>query len=234
MIFYPNCRPTLFFHSSRLKKDNKTGQRRYRMNFAITVDPVEILKCDEVIRDGYESIDTREKKCVRYEIGEDCPDINMRFFSLKDSPTPMIALHKLHLETLALTRVEGLVELWFSTELQFTKKLHDFVGEACFTRLWAEFEGAQKSLSIITDGTVEDELYEDAVKLVRDAAKASTSLLQRRLRISYSRASALLEAMENCGVVGPDRQREGREVLQPAEQPKRGRKGKSAAAGKED
>jgi hypothetical protein len=50
-----------------------------------------------------------------------------------------------------------------------------------------------------------DELYQDAVSTVRNFGKASPSLLQRRLRIPYGRACALLEQMEKDGVVSaPD------------------------------
>jgi S-DNA-T family DNA segregation ATPase FtsK/SpoIIIE len=49
----------------------------------------------------------------------------------------------------------------------------------------------------------EDEMYEESVKLVRTLKKASVSLLQRRLRIGYTRAARLIDLMEERGVVGP-------------------------------
>jgi S-DNA-T family DNA segregation ATPase FtsK/SpoIIIE len=49
----------------------------------------------------------------------------------------------------------------------------------------------------------EDELYEEAVEMVRRLGKASVSLLQRRLRIGYTRAARLIDMMEERGVVGP-------------------------------
>jgi S-DNA-T family DNA segregation ATPase FtsK/SpoIIIE len=56
------------------------------------------------------------------------------------------------------------------------------------------------------DGDVDaddDELYEQAVEMVRRLNKASVSLLQRRLRIGYTRAARLIDVMEERGVVGP-------------------------------
>ena len=47
----------------------------------------------------------------------------------------------------------------------------------------------------------QDELYEDAVRIVRQANRASTSLLQRRLRIGYARACHLIDMMETRGIV---------------------------------
>lgn len=48
-----------------------------------------------------------------------------------------------------------------------------------------------------------DELYEQAVEMVRRLNKASVSLLQRRMRIGYTRAARLIDMMEDEGVVGP-------------------------------
>jgi DNA segregation ATPase FtsK/SpoIIIE-like protein len=53
------------------------------------------------------------------------------------------------------------------------------------------------------DALEDDELYEKAVELVRRLDKASVSLLQRRLRIGYTRAARMIDVMEARGVVGP-------------------------------
>jgi S-DNA-T family DNA segregation ATPase FtsK/SpoIIIE len=53
------------------------------------------------------------------------------------------------------------------------------------------------------DGDGEDDMYDEAVDLVRKLNKASVSLLQRRLRIGYTRAARLIDLMEERGVVGP-------------------------------
>ena len=58
-----------------------------------------------------------------------------------------------------------------------------------------------------------DELYQDAVRLVIEFGKASTSLLQRRLRIGYGRAAHLIDLMENDGIVGAADGPKPREVL---------------------
>ncbi len=60
---------------------------------------------------------------------------------------------------------------------------------------------------------VEDELYEEAVKLVIEMQSASVSLLQRRFRIGYNRAARLIDAMEENGIVGPYEGNKPREVL---------------------
>jgi S-DNA-T family DNA segregation ATPase FtsK/SpoIIIE len=60
-----------------------------------------------------------------------------------------------------------------------------------------------------------DELFEDAVRLVLEFGKASTSLLQRRLRIGYGRAAHLIDMMERDGIVGPAEGSKPREILKP-------------------
>ncbi len=60
-----------------------------------------------------------------------------------------------------------------------------------------------------------DDLFEDAVRLVLEFGKASTSLLQRRLRIGYGRAAHLIDMMERDGIVGPADGPKPREILKP-------------------
>jgi S-DNA-T family DNA segregation ATPase FtsK/SpoIIIE len=59
----------------------------------------------------------------------------------------------------------------------------------------------------------DDDLYQDAVRLVIEFGKASTSLLQRRLRIGYGRAAHLIDLMEQDGIVGAADGPKPREVL---------------------
>ncbi len=50
---------------------------------------------------------------------------------------------------------------------------------------------------------VDDDMYEEALEVIKRAGKASASLLQRRLRVGYARAARLLDIMEERGVIGP-------------------------------
>ena len=59
----------------------------------------------------------------------------------------------------------------------------------------------------------DDDMFKDAVRCVIENRKASTSLLQRRLRIGYGRAARLIETMEEQGIVGPADGSRPREVL---------------------
>jgi S-DNA-T family DNA segregation ATPase FtsK/SpoIIIE len=59
----------------------------------------------------------------------------------------------------------------------------------------------------------DDDMWKDAVQVVIDNRKASTSLLQRRLRIGYGRASRLIDQMEEQGIVSPADGSKPRDVL---------------------
>ncbi len=58
-----------------------------------------------------------------------------------------------------------------------------------------------------------DPLYEDAVRLVLNTQQASSSMLQRRMRVGYARAARLIDMMELDGIVGPSQGSHAREIL---------------------
>ncbi len=59
----------------------------------------------------------------------------------------------------------------------------------------------------------DDDMWQDAVRVVVEGGKASTSLLQRRLRIGYARAARIIESMEEQGIIGQQDGSRPREVL---------------------
>lgn len=73
--------------------------------------------------------------------------------------------------------------------------------------------GKGSVVSEIGGGGSDDDMFRDAVRCVIEGKKASTSLLQRRLRIGYGRAARLMEEMEEQGIIGPADGSRPREVL---------------------
>ena len=69
------------------------------------------------------------------------------------------------------------------------------------TKLWEETQPKPRS------ATGEDDLLPQAIEIIKQNNKASVSLLQRKLRIGYSRAARLIELLEDKGMVAPTRDR---------------------------
>ena len=58
-----------------------------------------------------------------------------------------------------------------------------------------------------------DEMYDEAVRVVIETNQASVTILQRRLRLGYSRAARLIDMMEQNGLVGPYAGSKARDIL---------------------
>ncbi len=68
-------------------------------------------------------------------------------------------------------------------------------------------------------GGEQDELYDQAVRIVTESRKASISGVQRRLKIGYNRAARMIEEMESAGIVTPMQSNGSREVIAPPPPP---------------
>lgn len=74
-------------------------------------------------------------------------------------------------------------------------------------------EGGSSAGGVSMDPADQDTLLDDAIEIAIDAGKVSTSFLQRRMKVGYSRAARIVDLMEKLGVVGPPDGAKPREVL---------------------
>ncbi|MGZ4839212.1 MAG: DNA translocase FtsK [Terriglobales bacterium] len=123
-------------------------------------------------------------------------------------PSGSARVHRLHAPFVTEKEISAAVEFWKSQALaqyqdKFLEAPKDENGKA---------EGGSSGAAGGADDE-NDELFEDAVRLVLEFGKASTSLLQRRLRIGYGRAAHLIDLMEKDGIVGAADGPKPREVL---------------------
>jgi S-DNA-T family DNA segregation ATPase FtsK/SpoIIIE len=101
-------------------------------------------------------------------------------------------LVRLHAPYVSEKETAAVVKFW--KEQGAAEYVHDFLESPKDER--AAMEGAGENSS------EDDPMFDDAVRLVFEFGKASTSLLQRRLRIGYGRAAHLIDMMERDGLVG--------------------------------
>jgi S-DNA-T family DNA segregation ATPase FtsK/SpoIIIE len=124
-------------------------------------------------------------------------------------PSGSARVHRLHAPFVTEKEIAAVVEFWKAQGLaEYQQQFLDPPkGER---EAGADGSGGEPG----EEGEAEDDpMYGDAVKLVVEFGKASTSLLQRRLRIGYGRAAHLIDLMEQDGIVGAADGPKPREVL---------------------
>jgi len=95
--------------------------------------------------------------------------------------------------------LDRLVHYWKGTEGTHVLTSFYRAEEVTQQPLWEEMRAKEE------EARRGDDLLEEAIAMVRKHNRASISLLQRRLRIGYSRAARLIDLLEEQGIVGPDR-----------------------------
>jgi S-DNA-T family DNA segregation ATPase FtsK/SpoIIIE len=124
-------------------------------------------------------------------------------------PSGSARVHRLHAPFVTEKEIAAVVEFW---KAQATAEYQQHFLDAPKEEREAGAGGTGGEAGAESDGE-DDPMYADAVKLVVEFGKASTSLLQRRLRIGYGRAAHLIDLMEQDGIVGAADGPKPREVL---------------------
>jgi S-DNA-T family DNA segregation ATPase FtsK/SpoIIIE len=126
-------------------------------------------------------------------------------------PSGSARVHRLHAPYVTEKEIEAVVEFWKAQgEAQYQEKFLETPKE---DRATGADDSGEISGGDNDSDNENDPLFNDAVRLVIEFGKASTSLLQRRLRIGYGRAAHLIDLMERDGIVGAADGPKPREVL---------------------
>ncbi len=123
-------------------------------------------------------------------------------------PSGSARVHRLHAPLVTEKEIAAVVEFW--KQQGAAEYQQQFLEAPKDERETGSGSSASEGSG---EGSEDDPLYQDAVKLVVEFGKASTSLLQRRLRIGYGRAAHLIDLMEQDGIVGAADGPKPREVL---------------------
>jgi DNA segregation ATPase FtsK/SpoIIIE, S-DNA-T family len=111
--------------------------------------------------------------------------------------------------TSKLVRAQGT----FTTDSEL-HKIVDFLKKQGEPEYVTEIKEKMEDQTVdIPDVSEDDELLDAAIEIVRQTRRASTSSLQRRLRIGYTRAARIMDLLEEKGLVGPPRGSDPREIL---------------------
>jgi S-DNA-T family DNA segregation ATPase FtsK/SpoIIIE len=113
-------------------------------------------------------------------------------------------LQRVHAPFVTETEISAVVDFWKAQ------------GGAEYVEAFLESPRDEKGRELNSEDGNEDDndpLFNDAVRLVFEFGKASTSLIQRRLRVGYGRAAHLIDMMERDGLVGPADGSKPREIL---------------------
>jgi S-DNA-T family DNA segregation ATPase FtsK/SpoIIIE len=95
-------------------------------------------------------------------------------------------------------------------------KLLDFIGKNAKQQFVPEIHQKLSKTTILPDeesNEEDEELVEQAIEVIRQTNRASTSIIQRRLRIGYTRAARIMDLLESRGFVGPNKGAEPRDIL---------------------
>jgi S-DNA-T family DNA segregation ATPase FtsK/SpoIIIE len=132
-------------------------------------------------------------------------------------PAGSARLHRIHGPLVTEDEISAVCDFWkaqaqakYNEQLLEPPKEDEETGK---TKGKAAGDRNYESDEAVGGEDTDDELYQDAIRICCEMGRASTSTLQRRLRIGYGRAAHLIDLMEKDGIVGPPDGTRPREVL---------------------
>ena len=110
-----------------------------------------------------------------------------------------------------IERVTGFIKK--SSTAEYNAEIEEKIRKIAAEDLGGKGSKGGDSAAAASNAPDSDNMMEEAIKAVIDAGQASTSLLQRRLKVGYARAGRMIDDMEQMGIVGPHQGSKPRDVL---------------------
>ena len=110
-----------------------------------------------------------------------------------------------------IERVTGFIKK--SHQAEYNAEIEDKIRKIASEELNGKGSKDKDSSAASSNAPDTDSMMEEAIKVVIEAGQASTSLLQRRLKVGYARAGRMIDDMEQMGIVGPHQGSKPRDVL---------------------
>lgn len=129
-------------------------------------------------------------------------------------PAGSARLHRIHGPLVTEDEITSVCDFWREqAQAKYNEQLLETPKDETAKLGASAAAGTESEGGEAAEDDVDDDLYQDAVRVVCEMGRASTSTLQRRLRIGYGRAAHLIDIMEKDGIVGPPDGTRPRELL---------------------
>lgn len=177
MRFFEGVRPEVYVHSAKLRRDKKTGRRLWGFTLIVTFTAPLAETCIVPIAKAWQYITEQDSAAVDVSLSTIAGNASIEFFAHIDDADNVLLLDGVDLGAMRMTRDGTVVQFWFSGEHENTSRLHAFMKEYAYTRVWARFECAQRDLEMSSSDAqkvAEDSGVRDALaQMVAPVAEGS-------------------------------------------------------------
>lgn len=162
-----------------------------------------LIKANVPTRIAFRTVSAVDSRTIIDSIGaEDLLGKGDMLYLTATTPKPL-RIQGIYVSTKEVERVINAVKIAGGGKITEQIGLAEETEESDPTSLAGDDEASHEGIDLEADDDGGDDLFFEAVAVVRETGKASASLLQRRLSVGYARAAKLLDIMERKGLIGP-------------------------------
>jgi hypothetical protein len=137
MRFFEGVRPEVFLYAVKLKRDKKTGKRKWQFTLIVTMNVSLVESCDVPIAKAWEYLTDAASGAFDVYLKPVLENQTVAFFNQVDDVDAQVRLSGIDLGGLRMTKTGEAAELWFTGEHENNSRLHTFMKEYAYTRCWA-------------------------------------------------------------------------------------------------